>query len=104
MTSHCPAGHWRPCRRSGDPPRRGPEGKMELTEVARLPIAPEGIPEVLPPGRARKGRSERQRADGRQGGASYAFRLIAAVDKHEVRLGGAERGRIAASQFCRLLP
>ena len=30
------AGRRRPCRRSGDPPRRGQEGKLELTEAARL--------------------------------------------------------------------
>ena len=36
FAQHSPAGHRRPCRRSGDPPRRGPEGKLELTEVARL--------------------------------------------------------------------
>ena len=33
---HSPSGHGRPCRRSGDPPRRGVEGKLELTEAARL--------------------------------------------------------------------
>jgi len=26
-----PCRRWQPCRRSGDPSRRGPEGKLELT-------------------------------------------------------------------------
>ena len=32
---HSPAGHWRPCRRSGDPPRLCREGKQKLTESPR---------------------------------------------------------------------
>ena len=63
---HSPASHLRPCRRSGDPPRRGPEGKLELTEAARLTNRAGGNSRRIPPGRARKGRSERQGADGRQ--------------------------------------
>ena len=38
-------------------------------------IAAEGIPEGLPPRRARKGRSERQGADDRQGSAAYSEAL-----------------------------
>ena len=47
-------------------------------------IAAEGIPEGLPPGRARKGRSERQGADGRQGSA--AFSEVSGSDKGAVRV------------------
>ena len=108
----------RPCRPSATLPKeRGPPRR-----------GPEGIPEGLPPGRARKGCSERQRSDGWQGGADPPqflkkadieweglenWRGLSARinykklkrERHEhVLCGGAERGRTAASQFCRLLP
>ena len=40
-------------------PRRDPGGKLELTEIARLPIAPEGIPEGF-----RRGTPERVAPEG----------------------------------------
>src|SRR6185295_13078050 len=50
-------------RRSGDPPRLCREGKLELTTAPRSKTVATRIPEGFPPGRVRKGRSERCGSD-----------------------------------------